>query len=678
MRRRDGLRLAVWVILCCGVARGGACGGDIAFPAGVKAVWDLGQAYRDTTATRERISINGLWRWQPADESRKTVPDDNWGYCKVPAPWSSSTQTLYPHPAWKGTSSTLIQAAWYQREIAIPAAWQGRRIAVCAEYVNSYAAVYLDGVNVGELYFPAGEVDITSACRPGQRHLLSLYVKAAPLAAVMQAFTDTGTPKTVEGTVERRGLCGDVFLVSTPQAARIGDVKVNTSVRTWTITFDVALQGLEPGSSYRLRARVNDATRRVKESTSDPFTSAGLKDGRLAFASGWKPDKLWDTHTPQNAYDVDVSLVDPSGLVLDAFCPVRFGFREFWIDGRDFYLNGVPFHAFVVPFDNAQMGAAWATYDACRETLLRDKSFGVNMVYTHNYGCEPGSHLSFNEFLRAADDVGMLVALSQPHSQHYRWDAPDAEKTNGYAHHAAFYVRVAGNHPAVVMYSMNHNALSYHGDFDPDLTDGRHNAEGKIGPRTDRGALQGLKAQAIVEGLDPTRMVYHHSSGTLGHAHTLNIYLDFVPIQERSDWFEHWATEGVKPLMFCEYGVPWDINWTMYRGWYKGVRSWGSARLPWEFCEGEWNSQFLGDRAFQLNDRDMTNLRWETKQWQARREWNKWHYPFPPSSYYSWGHKDKDEVWARYITDNWRAFRTWGISAPMPGAIRLSGSYATA
>jgi hypothetical protein len=75
--------------------------------------------------------------------------------------------------------------------------------------------------------------------------------------------------------------------------------------------------------------------------------------------------------------------------------------------------------------------------------------------------------------------------------------------------------------------------------------------------------LQGLKAQSIVERLDPTRVVYHHSSGTLGRMHTNNLYLDFVPIQERSDWFEHWATEGVKPLMFCEYGVPWDINWTM-------------------------------------------------------------------------------------------------------------------
>jgi hypothetical protein len=640
-----------------------AAGRDAPLPAGVKAVWDMDRAYREATPTSERISINGLWRWQPADEVGPTVPADNWGYYKVPGPWSANSQTLYPHPAWKSKNLRDAGVAWYQREVSIPDAWHARRVAVYAEYLNSYAAVYLDGRKMGDMYFPSGEVEITSACRPGQKQVLSLCVKAVPLAAVMQAFTDTSAPKTVKGSVELRGLCGDVFLVGTPQGARVDEVQVNTSVRKWAITFDVALQGLTPGRSYRLRAEVRDKGRKIKAFTSDAFAASDVKDGRFSFTAAWKPEKLWDTDTPQNMYGLELSLADGGSQALDVFRPLRFGFREFWIDGRDFYLNGTPFHSFIVPIDNAQMGAAWATYEAVRETLLRDKSFGVNTVYTHNYGCPPGAHLSFSELLRAADDVGMLVALSQPHCQHYKWGAPQVEKSNGYARHAAFYARVAGNHPAAVMYSMNHNALSYYGDTDPDLTDGRHNAEGRIGPRTDRGALDGLKAQAIVERLDPTRVVYHHSSGTLGHVHTNNLYLDFVPVQERSDWFEHWAAEGVKPLMFCEYGVPWDINWTMYRGWYKGVRSWGSARLRWEFCMGEWNAQFLGDRAFRLNDADKTNLRWETQQWRSGREWFKWDYPFNPSSPYSWGHKQQDDVWAMYIRDNWRAFRTWGISA---------------
>ena len=33
----------------------------VTLPSGVKAVWDLDLAYRETTSTRERICINGLW-----------------------------------------------------------------------------------------------------------------------------------------------------------------------------------------------------------------------------------------------------------------------------------------------------------------------------------------------------------------------------------------------------------------------------------------------------------------------------------------------------------------------------------------------------------------------------------------------------------------------------------------
>ena len=131
-----------------------ASGRDVLLPKGVKAVWDLGNAYREATPTRERISINGLWRWQPADDVGGAVPTDNWGYYKVPAPWSSNCQTLYANPAWKSKNLQSADVAWYQREISIPSAWQGRRIAIYAEYLNSYAAVYLDGKKWGTCTSP--------------------------------------------------------------------------------------------------------------------------------------------------------------------------------------------------------------------------------------------------------------------------------------------------------------------------------------------------------------------------------------------------------------------------------------------------------------------------------------------------------------------------------------------
>ena len=104
------------------------------------------------------------------------MPADQWGYFKVPGCWPGITdymqkdcQTVFAHPAWKDEKLGGVTAAWYQREITVPQAWAGRRIALTAEYLNSYAAVYVDGKKAGEMRFPGGEVDLTAACKPGQQ-----------------------------------------------------------------------------------------------------------------------------------------------------------------------------------------------------------------------------------------------------------------------------------------------------------------------------------------------------------------------------------------------------------------------------------------------------------------------------------------------------------------------------
>jgi beta-galactosidase len=636
-------------------------------PEGVKAVWGLDKAYREATPTRERVCINGLWRWQPAPELTETAPTDGWGYFKVPGSWPGVTdymqkdcQTLYADPKWADERLGGVSTAWYQREITIPEEWTGRRIALSTAYVNTAAAVYIDGEKVGEIRFPAGEVDLTPTCRPGTTHVLSMYFVGLPLRAVMLSFSDTSNPRQVRGRVARRGLCGDVYLIGEPAGPRITNVKVDTSVRNWQITLGAELAGLAPDGRYALRAEVTDNGRSVVQFTSDPFTAADLKDGSTTFTERWHPDKLWDTNTPQNQYDMSVSLVDAAGDVLDEALPERFGFREFWIDGRDFYLNGTRIFLSSVPLDNAQLGAAWATYDGARESMQRLQSFGINFVYTHNYSCQPGDHLTFAEILRAADDVGMLVALSQPHFRRYEWDAPDAEQTNGYAEVAEFYVDVAGNHPAVVMYSTSHNSTGYAEDMAPDMIDGISD------PRTGgavTNAEHALRAQAVINGLDPARVVYHHAGGNIGAMHTSNFYPNFVPIQEMCDWFEHWATTGVKPVFLCEYGAPFTWDWAMYRGWYEGKREFGSAAVPWEFCLAEWNAQLLGDKAFKISDLEAANVRWEAEQFRAGNLWHRWDYP---NRIGSRDFNERYPIIDMYITDCWRAFRTWGMSANSP------------
>jgi len=636
----------------------------VELPAGVKAVWDLDQAYHQTTPTRERICLNGLWRWQPAKAGVVEPPAGEWGYFKVPGCWPGITdymqkdcQTLYAHPAWQSTPLRAVSTAWYQREMTIPAAWTGRRITVAAAYLNSYATVYVDGTPAGEMRFPGGDLDITTLCHPGRQQVLTMQVLALPLKAVMQSYGDTSAAKQVKGSVERRGLCGDVFLLATPAGPRLDDVQVDTSVRQWQITFNAAIGAAQADGVYMLQAQIRDNGNAVAEFKSMPFKTTDIHDGHFAFTNPWKPAKLWDLNTPGNLYEVQLLLCNPDGKVLDRFDPVRFGFREFWIDGRDFRLNGSRIFLSSVPLDNAQISAGMATYQNVRESLQRLKSFGINFVYTHNYGCEPGTHLSFAEVLQAADDEGMLVAFSQPHFGQYDWKTPDAAQTNGYAHHAAFYVGAAQNHPSVVMYAMSHNGCGNPDDMNPDRIDGTHNDRT---PWAARGAALALRAEAIVRRLDPGRVVYHHSGGNLGAVYTNNFYANFAPIQEMSDWFGHWSQAGVKPLFLCEYGVPLAWDWAMYRGWYKGQRTFGSAQVPWQLCLAEWNAQFFGDRAFAITDLEKAVLRWEDKQFRTGKLWYRWDYPRDALS--AGQLPLQQQIFAQYLTANLRAFRTLGVS----------------
>ena len=120
---KSNLHLLLFVCVFAAGALRESAGADSSqvLPAGVKAVWDLDKAFRERTPSRERICINGLWKWQPADNKAEKCPASNWGYFKVPGCWpgitdymQEDTQTLYPHPGWKRRRLGGVTAAWYR------------------------------------------------------------------------------------------------------------------------------------------------------------------------------------------------------------------------------------------------------------------------------------------------------------------------------------------------------------------------------------------------------------------------------------------------------------------------------------------------------------------------------------------------------------------------------------
>jgi hypothetical protein len=652
--------MALWPLVLAFTSFSGQA--DAPLPMGVRAVWDLGVAWREATPTRERICLNGLWRWRPGGDE---LPTGGWGWFKVPGCWpglgdymQKDCQTVYAHRSWAKQNLGDVTTAWYQRDFSVPSEWTGRRIALSASYVNSLASVYIDGKPAGNITYPAGDLDVTKWASPGTKHTLSIQLVALPLKGVMMSYSDTNAAKQMKATVQRRGLCGDVYLESTPAKERLDQVQIETSVQKGAVTIRASSSNLSPTKRYRLRATIMDHGHTVTTLNSEAFAGSA----QLSFTKPWLPGKLWDLNTPQNQFELQLELLDSSNHILDVQSPKPFGFRELWIKGRDFILNGTRVFWSCVPLDNGQISAGLSTYDAAKESLRRLKTFGINMVYTHNYDCNPGSSLAMDEILRAADDVGMLVAFTQPHFGDYDWTASDANAANGYARHAAFFASVAGNHPSVIAYATSHNATGYNEDMNPDLIDGLSDMRDSWALNNVRKAV---RAEGIINQIDPSRIVYHHSSGNLGAIYSMNFYLNFVPIQELDDWYEHWSKAGVKPAFMVEYGVPFSWDWSMYRGWYQGQRSFGNAQVPWEYTMAEWNAQFLGDRAYQVSEAEKRNVTWEAEKFRTSKGWFRWDYPFPMGST-NRNFEDQQQVWADYTTDNWRAFRTWGVSGISP------------
>ena len=94
------MNFKLWTILIAGASLVWAFSGvraeppDFPLPPGVTAVWDLPKASREGTGTRDRICLNGLWRWQPAKPSDTAPPLGKWGYFKVPGFWPGNTNNI--------------------------------------------------------------------------------------------------------------------------------------------------------------------------------------------------------------------------------------------------------------------------------------------------------------------------------------------------------------------------------------------------------------------------------------------------------------------------------------------------------------------------------------------------------------------------------------------------------
>lgn len=628
---------------------------------GVQETFSLDDAWRLSTPTREKISLNGLWQFYPCinDESQKALPPSGagWGWFKVPGHW----QGKLPNNDWRGSATPfylssrirqkmppVLHKAWYRRCITIPHAWQGKRILLKLDLVQSKANIHIDGTSVGTIVFPGGEVDLTRYAKTGRKQELSILLEANPRILTVNMGADRAYTEIHE--MDNRGLCGDAELEAVPQNYNISDVAIRTSVKKKQIVFDIGFNKLEAGN-YLMEAVVTGPDHFREKFPPAEIVSDGKENVRFSLSANWLAPKLWDIDTPHNLYRAEISLKKPDGHILDRFYPEEFGFREFEIKGQNFLLNGKIIHLRALPITN-NAASSVADEASISDLIRKMKEFHVNFLIDSVYSFNPGTFCYQDTYRKMTSQQGMLTSITMPRSLDFPGLSTDAEKQKQFLKIAEYRLRRYQNLPGLVMMATSHNYAGY-ADHQNPLKIGNGFSPEKYGIHTGK-RTEALYAERLLSKLDPSRPVYHHDGGMLGSVHAVNLYQNWAPPQERSDWLENWEQKGTAPVFFVEYGMPHIASWSSARGpgfiWRE--------RLTQCLWLNEFNAETLGEPAYRMDRRKRTFFSRKdvvieqynnNPRWFGRRD-------FP----------QLDQVRSIYVRKNITDLRLRGISAILP------------
>lgn len=511
---------------------------------------------------RSKVSLNGIWRFAPAAKGSSAPPKLGWGYIRVPGNWDTplkgrGSAFIAPGggPAWDLYDGSQVALAWYERKVPIPAAWRGRVISLRFGRVSTDAIIYVNGKRCGEVAQLGTLVNITHAVTPGQTADIRVLVAATTNKKVVATFWQNAFFGVTYSPYQltKRGLLGDVTLTSRRSVAYIRDVFVQTSTRKKRLTLNVDLGDVTQSGPVRFVAEMLGPNGTVQKTFTATAAVTAKPMQTISASWPWRHPHLWDLDHPY----LYTMRLKASGPQLDDQYDQVFGFREFWIQGRQFYLNGTKIRLRQGPFSYSPPGT-W------------------------------GDNFSEGGNPNWADHHGYLLALPLPNICGDLLDHPIPWAT--IRRQLSREMRQNWNHPSVVMWSEGFDFFNSSVSPDPRNL-GEHGFD-ETSPRWKALMAAGGKLFDLITKLDPTRPSYSHAGGDVGDVFTLNLYLDMIPLQERDQWLSHWAKHGVMPLLISEFGPPTPEAFRRGRmGFASNVTS--------EPLLTEWAAIYFGPKAYQ-------------------------------------------------------------------------------
>ena len=309
------------------------------------------------TATRDSVSLNGIWDFYPDGKDQKFD-------IRVPSFWDAPQEYGYPEE-W-----LHMRHGVYKKSFTIPASMKDKEIFLKIKRISVIAKVFVNGKQVGAedtngylmLQLPY-LIDITSAAKVGDENHIEVQVWGGKSMIhgsdsqdnLMQEddfpadAKDQGRllyPWCVDHWDGRRGIDGDVLLLAYPKVY-VSDVFVipnlqkNTNPADDEITLRFTLVNKDTKThtvSLTNTAALVEGNQEKLFETVNIILPANSEQLVMIPNVQWDNANYWWPENPQ-LYDLNTQLIE-DGKPGDTV-KTRFGFREFYVHGDHYELNGI-------------------------------------------------------------------------------------------------------------------------------------------------------------------------------------------------------------------------------------------------------------------------------------------------------------------------------------------------
>lgn len=609
------------------------------------------------SATRSEIVLNGVWDIQPTIDQDNSISEDQWGKIRVPGAWyQKAWWANIPGIIQKGVGSNWqhntsdLNKVWYKTKVVIPTSWENKIVEINVDRVSTDAVIYVNGNMAGVIEWASGTVDITAFVKWGEANEIRILNIATPnegeIANLMGTITEQLT--FTKASLTTKGITGNVSLTSRLRNAHISDVFVITSVRKQEIAAEIEILDLKIKGNCLIVSNVLDDKQNIVKSFRQNVSSKGNDTQTFEISTTWVNPEMWDLDKP-NMYTLKTSLFI-NGKLQDEYVQT-FGFREFWIEGKNFYLNGKRINlrpTLDPPGDGMN--------ELSQAGLLGIRNAGYNFLelWPNNNDIR-GDYRTWNNLIHAADKQGFLLSgvvipftfYIVDNSFSYTWDNPGFKEK--WISRMTTELRRQRNHPSVILWGTAANFFGNEQDQNP-LNIGQKDwiVGNDFWQRTANAANEAI---SIIKQKDPTRAVFTHHGAYVGDINTVNNYLCLTPLQEREEWLSTYATTGKMPFMAIEFGTPFYCTFLRGRNGYGN--SLQSEPLATEFC-----AMYFGPDAFAS----------ETKEYRQMIKKNF----ITAQKYKSLGNPLEMEqlpafqaLECLFVKNTWRSWRTYEVSGGM-------------